>query len=204
MLAVGRAKGPNYIIPFRRKREGRTDYRLRYALLKSGKPLFIVRRSNRYVTVSIAIPEVGGDRTLFTVSSKVLASKYGWKAGLKNTPAAYLTGLIAGRKAIEMGIKEAIINLGYAWSKKASIPFAAAMGARDAGLNIPIGEKALVNESRIRGEHIAEYARILKERDIEEFKKRFSDYLRRGMDPEDIPKMFEEVKNMILGGGDSG
>ncbi len=198
---MGRAKGPTYIVPFRRKREYRTDYRLRKELLKSKKPFFIVRRSNRYITVSLSIPAIGGDKTLFTVSSKMLAKKYGW-VGLKNTPAAYLTGLLAGKKALEMGFKEAVVSLGYAWSKKASIPFAAAMGAIEAGMEISLGEKAIVDESRVRGEHIAAYAKMLKENDPDLFKRRFSKYLETGVDPEDIPKLFEEVKNKIIGGGD--
>ncbi len=193
-----RAKGPKYIVPYRRLRERRTDYRLRKELLKSGKPLFIVRRSSKYITISISSPAVGGDKTIFSISSKILAKKYKW-IELKNIPAAYLTGLLAGKKALEMDIQEAIINLGVAWSKKASIPFAAAMGARDAGLNISIGENALVDEPRIRGDHIANYAKLLKEEDNELFKKRFSKYLEVGVDPTILPDLFDKVKKNILG-----
>jgi len=196
------AKGPKYMVPFRRKREFKTDYRLRYKLLKSGLPFFIVRRSNRYITVSISVPEIGGDKTLFTVSSKILQKKYGWY-GFKNTPAAYLTGLIAGKKALSMGIKKAVINLGMAFTKRASIPFAAAMGARDAGLDVPMGEEALVDESRIRGEHISEYAKMLKESNPDLYKMRFSKYLANGFDPTKIPEKFDEVKEAILGDKDA-
>ena len=198
---MGRAKGPTYIVPFRRRREFRTDYNLRRELLKSRKPFFIVRRSNRYITVSISKPSIGGDKTLFTVSSKILGKRYGW-VGLKNISAAYLTGLLAGKKAIEMGVKEAIVNLGYAWSKRASIPFAAALGAVEAGMNISIGEGAIVNESRIRGEHIAEYAKMLKKSNPDLFKRRFSKYLEAGVDPVNIPRLFDEVKSKIIGGED--
>jgi len=194
---MGRAKGPTYRVHFRRKREGRTDYRLRYRLLKSGKPQFIVRRSLRYVYVSISRPEIGGDRTILTVSSKILRDKFGWY-GLKNIPAAYLTGYIAGRKALEKGINEAVLNLGYAWSRNASIPYAAAMGAIDAGLKIPIGEEAYIDEERIKGFHISEYAKLLKKSDLGLYKKKFSVYLKTGVDPENIPKLFEEVKDKII------
>jgi len=194
---MGKAKGPAYLVPFRRKRERRTDYRLRYELIKSGKPQFIVRRSLKYIYVSISIPEVGGDRTVLTVSSKVLGDKYGWY-GLKNIPSAYLTGFIAGKLALAKNIKEAVLNLGYAWSKGASIPYAAVMGAIDAGLEIPLGEEAYVDESRIRGEHIASYAKILKESNNALYKKRFSIYLEKGVNPVELPKLFEEVKNKII------
>lgn len=195
---MGRAKGPRYTVSYRRLRERRTDYRMRKALLKSGKPLFTVRRSNRYITVSLAIPEIGGDKTMFSVSSKLLAKKYGL-FGLKNTLAAYLTGLLAGKIALEKGIDKAILNLGFAWSKKASIPFAAVMGARDAGLKIPLGEEAYVDESRIRGEHIAKYAELLKKKDLNLFKRRFSKYLEIGVDPSNLPNLFDTVKKKILG-----
>jgi len=197
VIKLGRAKGPTYKVPFRRRREVRTDYRLRYKLLKSRKPLFTVRRSLRYVYVQITSPKVGGDETLLTVSSKILRDKYGWY-GLKNVPAAYLTGFIAGKLALKKGIKEAILNLGYAWNKNASIPYAAVMGAIDAGLEIPLGDDAYVDESRIKGEHIASYAKLLKESNRELYEKRFSVYLKMGIDPENIPKIFEEVKNKII------
>ncbi len=189
------AKGPTYKVKFRRLREWRTDYRLRYKLLKSKLPQFIVRRSLRYVYVSIAEPAIGGDKTLFTVSSKVL-KKYGFPA-LKNTPAAYLTGYIAGRKALEKGVEKAIINLGYAWTKAASIPFAAAMGAIEAGLDIPLGEEKEIDMARIRGEHIAEYAKQLKEEDPEKYKRLFSKYLEAGVEPEKLPDLFDEVFEKI-------
>ncbi|HIQ12923.1 MAG TPA: 50S ribosomal protein L18, partial [Thermoprotei archaeon] len=48
------AKGPKYVVKFRRLRERRTNYKLRFALLKSGKPFFIVRRSLRYIYVSLS------------------------------------------------------------------------------------------------------------------------------------------------------
>ena len=191
-MARGRGR---YLNKFRRLRERSTKYKLRYKLRKSGKPLFIVRRSLRYVYVSLALPDVGGDKTLFTISSKRLL-KYGFY-GLKNLPAAYLTGYIAGKEAIKRGVNEAIINLGYAWTKKASIPFAAAMGARDAGLNIPIGEEKMVDWDRIRGKHIAEYSVMLKNEDPEMFRRRFSKYLSMGVDPSMIPDLFDKALNMI-------
>ncbi len=189
------AKGPKYVVKYRRLRERRTDYKLRYKLLKSGKPLFIVRRSLRYVYVSIAKPKIGGDETVLTVSSKIL-SKYNFY-GLKNTPAAYLTGYIAGRLALAKGVDEAIVNLGYAWTKRASIPFAAVMGARDAGLNVPLGEEKEVDFSRIRGEHIAEYAKLLKTENPELYKHRFSKYLEKGIEPEKLPELFDKVFEYI-------
>ncbi|HIQ12821.1 MAG TPA: 50S ribosomal protein L18, partial [Thermoprotei archaeon] len=154
-----------------------------------------VRRSLRYIYVSLSKPKIGGDETLLTVSSKILL-KYGFY-GLKNLSAAYLTGYIAGRLALKKGVEEAIINLGYAWTKRASIPFAAAMGAREAGLNIPLGKEKYVDMSRLRGEHIANYAKYLKEQNIDLYNRKFSKYIELGIFPENLPELFDKVFNEI-------
>lgn len=52
----------------------------------------------------------------------------------------------------------------------------------------------LPDESRIRGEHIREYAESL---DEEELRKRFSKYLERGLSPVDLPEHFDEIKKRI-------
>ncbi|HID74143.1 MAG TPA: 50S ribosomal protein L18, partial [Thermoplasmata archaeon] len=45
------AHGPRYHVPYRRRREGRTDYRRRLALLSSRMTRAVVRRSGRHITV---------------------------------------------------------------------------------------------------------------------------------------------------------
>ena len=72
--------------------------------------------------------------------------------------------------------------------------FAALKGAVDAGLDIPYGEAVLPDESRINGEHVANYAESL---DDDEIAKLFSKYLERGLQPADLPKNFEETKKNI-------
>lgn len=76
--------------------------------------------------------------------------------------------------------------------------FAAVKGALDGGLSIPVGEEVLPSDDRIRGEHIASYAALLKERSEDEFRLRFSSYLAQGLDPEKLPEHFDEVKQRIL------
>lgn len=71
-------------------------------------------------------------------------------------------------------------------------------GALDAGLEMPHEEEVLPDEERVSGSHVAEYARELKSNNEEEYKRRFSRYLARGLAPEDLPKHFEEVKNKII------
>ena len=44
--------GPRFRVHFRRRREGKTDYRVRLRLLKSGTARAVVRFSDRLVRVS--------------------------------------------------------------------------------------------------------------------------------------------------------
>jgi len=149
------AKNAIYRVKMRRRREGKTDYRKRLAYLKSGKPRAVVRKTLRYIIVQIVEYHEDGDRILVGVTSKHL-EKYGWKGSFKNTPAAYLTGYLAGKKALEKGIKEAILDIGLQSPVKGSRVFAALKGMVDAGLDIPHGEGIFPGEERIRGEHISE------------------------------------------------
>ena len=53
------AKNARYNLPYRRRREGKTDYKSRIALIRSGSPRFVVRPSNEHIIVQIPriIPE---------------------------------------------------------------------------------------------------------------------------------------------------
>ena len=93
-----KAQGPHYRVGFRRRREGRTDYRLRARILRGGKPRAVVRKTLNQVIVQIVEMDPAGDRILATATSRELV-KQGWAAGTGNVPAAYLTGFLAGRRA---------------------------------------------------------------------------------------------------------
>jgi large subunit ribosomal protein L18 len=73
-------------------------------------------------------------------------------------PAAYLTGLLAGLRAIEAGVEEAVLDIGLNSPTPGSKVFAVQEGAIDAGLEIPHNDDVLAAWERTRGEHIAEYA----------------------------------------------
>jgi len=134
-----------------------------------------------------------GDETLVSAHSKEL-EKMGWKAGTKNTAAAYLTGYLCAKKALSKGIEYAVLDIGLKSSIRGSKIFAVLKGAADAGLNVPHGESILPDESRIKGEHIAEYAQSL---DDEQLKQKFSQYLDKGISPSDLPEHFEEIRKKI-------
>src|SRR4030067_178517 len=58
------ARGPRYKVPFRRRREGRTDYRHRAALLRGEKVRLVVRSSNRHSRVQFIEYKGGQEFTL--------------------------------------------------------------------------------------------------------------------------------------------
>ncbi len=190
-------KGKVFTVPFRRKRLGRTYYKRRLKILLANRYRIVVRKSLKNSQASIIKYDAKGDNVIFTISSKTL-SKYGWKGGNGNLPSAYLVGLIAGKKAIEKGIKDAVLDLGFNNSVKGSRLYAALAGAIDAGLKIPFNPEILPAKERVSGDHIAKYARILKN-NKSSYEKQFSDYIKRGLDPEDIVKHFNEIKGKING-----
>ena len=190
-------KGKIFTIQFKRKREGRTYYKKRLKIILSNKYRFVVRKSLNNFQASVIEYSSKGDNVLFTVDSKALA-KLGWKGNSGNLPSAYLIGLLAGKKAVEKGIKDAILDMGFNNSTKGSRLYAALAGAVDAGLKIPFNPEVLPSKERISGEHIAKYAQSLKN-DKPRYEKQFYDYIKRGISPEDILRHFNELKGKING-----
>jgi large subunit ribosomal protein L18 len=191
------ARGPRYRVLFRRRRLGLTNYRKRRKLLLSKKPRLVVRKTNKYIIAQIVVARPEGDVTVVGVDTRALA-RFGWRGDENNTPAAYLLGLVAGYKARLRGVTEAIIDIGLHRPARGARVFAVLKGAADAGLKIPYSEEVIPSESRIRGEHIAAYAKKLKETSPELYNARFSRYLQRGLPPEELAKHFEETKKKII------
>ncbi len=149
------ADGPRYRVPFRRRREGRTDYRQRQRLLRGRVPRAVVRISHQNANVQFIAYDEVGDRVLAAATSKEL-TKLGWTAATGNLPAAYLTGYLAGKRAVQNGIEEAVLDIGLKGPARGSAVFAALKGMLDAGVNIPHGEEVLPSPERISGAHIDE------------------------------------------------
>ncbi|MEM2948374.1 MAG: 50S ribosomal protein L18 [Candidatus Anstonellales archaeon] len=193
---MGRAKGPRYVVPFRRRRIGRTRYKKRFALLRSSKPRFVVRKKNRDVIVQIVDFGYEGDRVLVTVNGKTIAKQFNWPSR-RNMPTAYLIGLYAAKLAKQKGVTEAVPDIGLHSPTKGSIVFGAIKGAIDGGLKMNMNME--ISPERISGKHVAEYAKVLKEKGEEEYKKRFASYLKQEVNPEKIPELFEQVVKKIRG-----
>jgi len=153
---------------FKRHRLGITDYRKRRKLLKSGKVRAVVRRSLKYIRVQFIQFKEEGDVVLASAISSDLA-KYGWKETPKDTtPAAYLTGLLAGKRAKERGIEECIADIGRYNPSKGSRVFAAIKGIIDAGIKCPADESIFPEKDRLFGKHLSKKPEV----PVEEMKKK--------------------------------
>ena len=150
------ATGSRYFVPFRRRREGKTDYYQRTRLVVADVPRMVVRKTNRHIIVQLVTAEMDGDRTLVAANSKEL-EQYGYKGSTSNTPAAYLTGMLFAVKAKKAQQDSAILDIGLNRATPGARVFAALKGAVDAGLDIPYGEDILPTEDRLKGAHIAAY-----------------------------------------------
>jgi large subunit ribosomal protein L18 len=184
-----------YCMPLRRRREGKTDYRQRKALLKSGKKRLAIRLSSTHAAFQFIEAHLGGDRIITSATSRELTKSFGWKAACSNLPATYLTGFLAGLKAKKMGVENALLDVGVRKPQGGSRLYAGLKGVLDAGVEIPSGQNIFPPEDRIKGEHIESYWKTIG--DEKEQNRRFSQYLKTGLTPEKLSEHFEEVKGKI-------
>jgi len=189
-------ESPTYSVRYRRKRVGKTDYKTRMKLLKGGQKRLVVRRSLKNIWLQIVEFHPTGDKVLVTAHSHEIR-KLGWKGALNNLPAAYLCGLLLGKKAKAKKITAAMLDIGLSVSVKGAVLYAALKGVVDAGINVPHAKEVLPDEKRIRGEHIAAWAKKMKEQP-EKYNKMFTRYIKAGLSPENLPAHLEEIKKKVL------
>ncbi len=151
------ATGARYFVPFRRRKEGKTDYSKRAKLVVSDRPRMVVRKTNRHVLIQMVTAEIEGDRTLVTASSQELVG-YGFKGSTSSSPAAYLTGMLFAVKALNADYQRAVLDIGLHRATKGARVFAALKGAVTAGLDVPHSVDILPDDNRVKGVLISEYA----------------------------------------------
>ena len=184
----------NYIHTLKRIRERKTNYHKRSSLLLSKRRFITIKITNQNVLTQLLEPSITGDKVVTSAHSTNLA-KIGWKGSLNSLPACYLTGLLLGKKAKSKGIDNAILYTGKdAYTERLS---ACLKGIIDSGIEIPSSEDSFPNNERISGEHIANYASSLKN-DTEIYNKRFSNIIKKGLNPENYKKHFDEFKEKII------
>lgn len=140
----------------KRRLKNKTNYRKRLVLLKGKSPRLVIRKTNRYIILQIVESKNAQDKIAFSVNTKELL-KSGWpkekEGSLKSLPAAYLGGLLLGKKVGK--IKERIIlDSGLIPSTKGSRIYSAVKGVADSGLNINYDESIIPSKEKIEGEGI--------------------------------------------------
>ena len=135
----------------RRLREEKTNYKKRGTMLMGKRDFITVNITNENTQVQILKPNMTGDVVVSSAHSRYLLEK-GWKGSRKSVSAAYLTGYLAGKKALGQGAKDAIL---YTGTKKYTQRMAAALkGVIDAGVQVPADDDTFPSDDRINGEHL--------------------------------------------------
>lgn len=160
-------------VKYRRKREGKTNYKKRLSLLMSNKNRLVIRKFLKNISLQLVEYFPEGDKILISAHSREL-EKLGWNINRGSIPAAYLTGLLFGKKMKEKKINDAILDIGMQRSLKASRIYAALKGVIDLGINVPHSKEILPGEDRISGKHIQDHTK------------------------KNVQKLFETVKEKIL------
>lgn len=188
---MSKATGPKYVVKFRRRRTGVTDYSARLGMLKSRDPRLVARTSNKGVLAQVISLDKGIDKVIVSADSKEL-KQFGWLPK-RNSPTAYLVGFLTGKKAKEKGVGAVILDVGRVTSTRNNLVYMVAKGIQDSGVECPIGEE-MVDDSRFNGSHIEAYAKSLSDEDR---KKKFSEYYSAKIDVSSLVSLFEKVKSSI-------
>ncbi|KMZ66959.1 60S ribosomal protein L5-1 [Zostera marina] len=231
-----------YQVKFKRRREGKTDYRARVRLINQDKNKyntpkyrFVVRFTNKDVCAQITSASITGDMVLTSAYAHELP-RYGLNVGLTNYAAAYCTGLLLARRVLKLlslddeyeGNVEAsgedfsvepaderrpfraLLDVGLIRTTTGNRVFGALKGALDGGLDIPHGEKrfagfssenkaldAEVHRKYIFGGHVAAYMKNLIEDEPEKYQSQFSEYIKKGVEPDEIEELYKKVHAAI-------
>ncbi|KYK24576.1 50S ribosomal protein L18 [Euryarchaeota archaeon SM23-78] len=181
------------IVLYRRKREGKTNYKKRLELLKNAKPRLVIRKTNKQIILQIAEYAPSGDKIVCGVDSNIL-KRTGWKYSCNNLPACYLAGLFLGKKALAKKVNEAILDVGLQTPVKGSKIYAALKGVIDAGMKIPVSEDIFPSQERLEGAHISAFFTGNKN------PTQFSSYKKNKAEVSKLKQEFDAFKKKIIGG----
>ena len=182
-------------VKFRRRHTALTDYRKRLGLVKGGIDRIVVRKSNKRIIGQIVKYSPQGDKVVVHVDSGELL-KLKWQSR-SNKATAYLTGLLLAKKAGAEAKNPHILDIGIASPVSGSIPFVFAKGCIDGGMNL---KASIAIDEKTYNYSNTKYISELKSEDSDAYKKRYSAYIKAGVDPEGLAKAFTEAKDKILNG----
>ncbi|KAG5978977.1 60S ribosomal protein L5 [Claviceps digitariae] len=166
-----------YQTKYKRRRQGKTDYYARKRLITQAKNKYnapkyrlVVRFTNKDIIMQIVSSEITGDKVFVSAYGHELKA-YGIKHGLTNWAAAYATGLLIARRALNklgldkdfVGVEEpdgeftlteaaetddgerrpfkVFLDVGLARTSTGARVFGAMKGASDGGILVPHSEK---------------------------------------------------------------
>ena len=152
---MARNRNKNRIFRFNRRIRGQTNYTQRLKLLRSNLTRVVVRRSNKNVLIQFTNFEDAGDRVISSSKSMELV-KLGFTLNTGNLVSAYLTGLLAGKKAIKAGLKtDCIVDLGLQKSLYGNRVYAAIKGVVDSGVKVRVADVVFPSQERLDGTHLS-------------------------------------------------
>ncbi len=151
----------------RRRREGKTDYAARIALLKGETPRAVFRKTNRYIIAEYVTSKAAQDKIEIGFTSRKLKN-FGWPAefegSLKSVPASYLTGFLMGKEIAKAKLKTPIVDLGMMRIIGKNKAFAFIKGLVDAGIKIKCDEENFPEQDRIEGKNLKkDFSKTFKE-----------------------------------------
>lgn len=178
------------MIPFRRKREGKTNYDKRIKLLKSNQIRLLVSYGSKNIRAQAIKFNLKGDEILADANAKSLKG-FGWDFSCSNLPASYLFGYYFGRLLVEKGISNVIFDTGIVTPKRGGRYYSFAKGIIDSKVSVNVNPDVFPPEERIKGAHIEGYSKLLKENGL--YEKRYSAHVNAKVDAQKIKEAFDDV-----------
>ena len=152
----------NRVFRFKRRIRGLTNYHKRFAFVKSGLTRIVIRKANNSVIVQFVDYETKSDKVICCANTCELI-KLGFNLHKGNIVSAYLTGYLAGKKALKNKItKDCIVDLGLQRKIFGTRIYATIKGIVDSGIKVKVDKKVFPDEKRLNGEHLKNKKDVLK------------------------------------------
>jgi len=143
---------------YRRRREGKTDYRARQALISQDKTKFnapkyrmVIRVTNADIIAQIVSSKIIGDFVHCAAYSHELP-RYGLKVGLTNYSAAYCTGLLLARRLLtQIGLADKYAGIESTDGKDYLVPSDKEGDQRPFRANLDVGLARTTTGAKIFG-----------------------------------------------------
>ncbi len=118
-------------------------------------PRIVVRRSNKNMLVQITEYSLAGDKVISSAKAVDL-KKLGYTLNTGNLVSAYLTGYLAGKRALKAGLKgECIVDIGLQKSTYGGKIYSAVKGILDSGVKVKVSDAVFPSEERLNGSHLS-------------------------------------------------